>query len=95
MQAVGDDEPVENGDEGEREAVDPASVIRESTLDFSHPPFEDHLARHLLWPETEKLYSYGHEISAVAVSRNGKLVATACRASFIDHAMIRLYDTKD
>ncbi|KAI4682443.1 uncharacterized protein J4E88_005333 [Alternaria novae-zelandiae] len=95
IQAVGDDEPVENGDEDEREAVDPASVIRKSTLDFSHPPFEDHLARHLLWPETEKLYGHGYEISAVAVSRDGSLVATACRASSIDHAVIRLYDTKE
>jgi elongator complex protein 2 len=95
IQAVGDDEPVENDDEDEREAVDPASVIRKSTLDFSHPPFEDHLARHLLWPETEKLYGHGYEISAVAVSRDGSLVATACRASSIDHAVIRLYDTKE
>ncbi|KAH7380519.1 WD40-repeat-containing domain protein [Phaeosphaeria sp. MPI-PUGE-AT-0046c] len=95
IQAVGDDEPVETGDENEREAVDPSSVIRKSTLDFSHPPFEDHLARHLLWPETEKLYGHGYEISAVAVSRDGTLVATACRASSIDHAVIRLYDTRD
>jgi elongator complex protein 2 len=95
IQAVGDDEPVENGDEDEREAVDPSSVIRKSTLEFSHPPFEDHLARHLLWPETEKLYGHGYEISAVAVSKDGSLVATACRASSIDHAVIRLYDTKD
>ncbi|CAN9187702.1 unnamed protein product [Alternaria alternata] len=95
IQAVGDDDPVENADEDEREAVDPASVIRKSTLEFSHPPFEDHLARHLLWPETEKLYGHGYEISAVAVSRDGSLVATACRASSIDHAVIRLYDTKE
>jgi elongator complex protein 2 len=95
IQAVGDDEPLENGDEDEREAIDPSSVIRKSTLDFSHPPFEDHLARHLLWPETEKLYGHGYEISAVAVSRDGGLVATACRASSIDHAVIRLYTTKD
>lgn len=95
IQAVGDDEPIENGDDEEREAIDPSSVIRKSTLDFAQPPFEDHLARHLLWPETEKLYGHGYEISAVAVSRDGSLVATACRASSIDHAVIRLYDTKD
>ncbi|RAR15311.1 RNA polymeras-like protein II Elongator subunit [Stemphylium lycopersici] len=95
IQAVGDEEPVEHGDEDEREAIDPASVIRKSTLEFSHPPFEDHLARHLLWPETEKLYGHGYEISALAVSRDGSLVATACRASSIDHAVIRLYDTKE
>ncbi|KAJ4331275.1 Elongator subunit elp2 [Didymella glomerata] len=95
IQAVGDDEPVDDGEEDEREAVDPASIIKKSALEFSHPPFEDHLARHLLWPETEKLYGHGYEISAVTVSRDGGLVATACRASSIDHAVIRLYDTKE
>ncbi|EAT76474.2 hypothetical protein SNOG_16102 [Parastagonospora nodorum SN15] len=95
IQAVDDSLPIEDGDDDERETVDPASIIRKSTLNFSHPPFEDHLARHLLWPETEKLYGHGYEISAVAVSRDGSLVATACRASSIDHAVIRLYDTKD
>ncbi|KAF1833401.1 WD40 repeat-like protein [Decorospora gaudefroyi] len=96
IQAIDDEEPVETGNnEDEREAIDPASVTRKSTLDFRHPPFEDHLARHLLWPETEKLYGHGYEISAVAVSRDARLVATACRASSIDHAVIRIYDTKD
>ena len=95
IQAVGDDEPVEDGEEDERNVVDPASIIHKSALEFTHPPFEDHLARHLLWPETEKLYGHGYEISAVAVSRDGSLVATACRASSIDHAVIRLYDTKE
>ncbi|KAF2451976.1 RNA polymeras-like protein II Elongator subunit [Karstenula rhodostoma CBS 690.94] len=79
----------------DREAVDPASIVKKSTLEFDHPPFEDHLARHLLWPETEKLYGHGYEISAMAVSSSGSLVATACRASSIDHAVIRLYDTKE
>jgi len=95
IQTVEDDETVEHGDADEREAVDPASIVRRSTLDFDHPPFEDHLARHLLWPETEKLYGHGYEISAVATSNDGRLVATACRASSIDHAVIRLYDTKE
>ncbi|OCK85685.1 RNA polymeras-like protein II Elongator subunit [Lepidopterella palustris CBS 459.81] len=95
IQAVDDDEPVVNDEEGERDAVDPASVMRKSTLDFNHPPFEDHLARHLLWPETEKLYGHGYEISAVATSKGGDLVATACRASSLDHAVIRLYETKE
>lgn len=95
IQAVGDDEATENGEEDERDAADPASIIRKSALEFTQPPFEDHLARHLLWPETEKLYGHGYEISAVAVSRDGSLVATACRASAIDHAVIRLYDTKE
>jgi elongator complex protein 2 len=64
-------------------------------LDLAHPPFEDHLARHTLWPEREKLYGHGYEISAVAASHEGDLVATACRASSVDHAVIRIYDTRD
>lgn len=95
IQAVGDDEIVTIREEDEREAVDPASVIHKSTLNFDHPPFEDHLARHLLWPEIEKLYGHGYEISAVATSSDGGLVATACRASSIDHAVIRLYETEE
>lgn len=75
--------------------IDPSSIVRKSTLELNHPPFEDHLARHLLWPETEKLYGHGYEISAVAVSRSGNLVATACRASSLDHAVIRLYSTRE
>ena len=58
------------------------------------PPLEDGLARHTLWPEREKLYGHGYEISAVAASYDGTLVASACKASSVDHAVIRLYETK-
>ncbi|CAD0105844.1 unnamed protein product [Aureobasidium uvarum] len=71
------------------------TTITKSTLDLSHPPFEDHLARHTLFPELEKLYGHGYEISCVAASNDGSLIATACRASSIDHAVIRLYETKE
>lgn len=85
-----------NGQSGDdRDAADSVPVTSKSTLDLEHPPFEDHLARHTLWPEHEKLYGHGYEISAVAASHYGSLVATACRASSIDHAVIRLYETKE
>jgi elongator complex protein 2 len=81
----------------EEAAAEPTeeTQITKSTLDLSHPPFEDHLARHTLFPELEKLYGHGYEISCVAASHDGSLVATACRASSIDHAVIRLYETKE
>lgn len=62
---------------------------------FKHPPIEDDLARHTLWPEIEKLYGHGYEISAVASSHDGEIIASACKASSIDHAVIRIYTTKD
>jgi elongator complex protein 2 len=64
-------------------------------LDIDEPPSEDVLARHTLWPEHEKLYGHGYEISEVASNDDGMFVATACKASSIDHAVIRLYNTKD
>ncbi|KAF1981602.1 WD40 repeat-like protein [Aulographum hederae CBS 113979] len=66
-----------------------------SVADIRHPPLEDHLSRHLLFPEHEKLYGHGYEIATLAASHSGHVVATACRASSIDHAVIRLYETKE
>jgi elongator complex protein 2 len=63
--------------------------------DSEEPPTEDYLARHTLWPEHEKLYGHGHEISALAANRSGSIIATACKASSTEHAVIRLYDTQD
>ncbi|KAL9587572.1 MAG: hypothetical protein Q9212_000149 [Teloschistes hypoglaucus] len=60
-----------------------------------NPPTEDNLARHTLWPESEKLYGHGYEISAVAASHDGSVIATACKASTLEHAVIRLFETKD
>ena len=44
-------------------------------LDLDHPPLEDHLSRYSLWPELEKLYGHGYEISAVAASHDRDPVA--------------------
>ncbi|EGP90605.1 uncharacterized protein MYCGRDRAFT_55066 [Zymoseptoria tritici IPO323] len=86
---------VDNGDAEDDDNVDSTSGVRKTTLDLAHPPLEDHLARYTLWPEHEKLYGHGYEISAVTTSSDGKIVATACKASSIDHAVIRLYDTQE
>ncbi|PGH30767.1 elongator complex protein 2 [[Emmonsia] crescens] len=63
-----------------------------SALHLPHPPLEDHLSKYTLWPEHEKLYGHGYEISALATSHDATLIATACKASSLDHAVIRLYD---
>jgi elongator complex protein 2 len=95
IEAVADDEELPAPSHQDRDAIDPASVVHKSTLNLSHPPLEDHLSRHTLWPEIEKLYGHGYEISTLAASRDGSLVATACKASSIDHAVIRIFETKE
>lgn len=69
------------------ETSKPESMLPEDT-----PPFENHLSRHTLWPEVEKLYGHGYEISALASTPKSMLIATACKASTLEHAVIRLYD---
>ena len=88
------EEPTENG---EAEIVTNGGAIPEKldTLQIDEPPSEDLLSRHTLWPEHEKLYGHGYEVCGVASDEDGSLIATACKASSIDHAVIRLYDTKD
>ncbi len=96
IEDVSDREPeVSEEDVASGQALLDASVTQALSLDLTHPPFEDQLARYTLWPEREKLYGHGYEISAVAASHDGSLVATSCRASSLDHALIRMYETKD
>ncbi|KAH7318546.1 elongator protein 2 [Stachybotrys elegans] len=90
---VDDDQEIQPIDDRDRDAVDPASIVRKSHLEIDHPPFEETLSRHTLWPETEKLYGHGYEISCLAASHDGKLVASACKASSVNHAVIRLFET--
>jgi elongator complex protein 2 len=84
------------GDELNANVADgPGNAIATTSHELEEPPTEDHLARHTLWAEHEKLYGHGHEISALAANRSGSTIATACKASSTEHAVIRLYDTKD
>ncbi|WQF79767.1 Putative elongator complex protein [Colletotrichum destructivum] len=94
IDAVDDDQEVEADSQYDREAIDPATIVRKSMLDIDHPPFEESLSRHTLWPETEKLYGHGYEISCLAASHDGKLIASACKASSLNHAVIRIFETE-
>jgi elongator complex protein 2 len=93
IDAVEDDQEIQPIDDRDREAMDPASIVKKSHLEIDHPPFEETLSRHTLWPETEKLYGHGYEISCLAASHDGSLVASACKASSTNHAVIRLFET--
>lgn len=95
IEAVDDDQEIlPPSNDKNYDAIDPASVVHKSTLDLDQPTSEEHLSRHTLWPEIEKLYGHGYEISTLAASHDGSIIATACKASSIDHAVIRLFETK-
>lgn len=92
----GNEEEVGTGTKGDetrqRVAMPMAGRI---ILSRSHPPLEDQLARQTLFPEIEKLYGHGYEIFAVGASHDGSTIATACKATSIEHAVIRLYETRE
>lgn len=98
--AIDDDDPItieastSAPNNNDRDAPNPASILHKSTLNLGQPPFEDHLSRYTLFPEIEKLYGHGYEISCLGTSHDGSIAATACKASSIDHAVIRLFETQ-
>lgn len=94
IDAVDDDAEIQPVDDRDRDAMDPASIVKKSQLDIDRPPFEEILSRATLWPESEKLYGHGYELSCLAASHDGKLIASACKASSLNHAVIRLFETE-
>ncbi|GMG39421.1 unnamed protein product [Ambrosiozyma monospora] len=81
-----DEEDLENNDQAK-------NISSEILSTLQTPPLEDHLQRHTLWPETEKLYGHGYEITTLDISSDGKLIASACRSNVASHAVIRIFRT--
>ncbi|MBW0463707.1 hypothetical protein O181_003422 [Austropuccinia psidii MF-1] len=61
----------------------------------SCPPFEDQLLTKTLWPEVDKIYGHPSELSSIAVSHSGQIIASACNANSAQTASIRLYTTEN
>ncbi|KAJ3375729.1 hypothetical protein GGF31_002933 [Allomyces arbusculus] len=70
-------------------AADTSDAMSAPTA-FTAPPLEERLLQDTLWPETEKLYGHAFEITAVAATPT--LIATACRATARETAVVRLYE---
>ena len=49
----------------------------------------------LLWPEQDKLYGHGYEMLSVAANPRTRLVASTCKASAPEHAVVRVHDGAD
>ena len=61
---------------------------------LSTPPLEETLLQHTLWPEIRKLYGHSFEVFALAVSRDGSLMASAAKATKPEHAGILLWSVE-
>lgn len=83
----------EEEDPDARETDDVNNISFDVVSSLQTPPLEDELQRHTLWPEIEKLYGHGYEISCLDVSPDKKLVASACKSNNLQHAVIRITDT--
>ena len=93
VETLGDDQDSYDQKSDDPQSLSVSANAGKAIVDINQPPSEDLLARQTLWPEKEKLYGHGYEISAVAASHDRSLVATACKASSIDHAVVRLFET--
>lgn len=69
------------------------SAASEGSVNASRRPFEGELAATTLWPEIEKVFGHGYESITLNISHSRRLIATACKATSPEHAVIRLYDT--
>lgn len=94
QEAEADNSNEQQEDEDEDENKENSHNIFSFLSDLDHPPFEDHLQRLTLWPEVDKLYGHGYEMSCLAVSHDKSVIATCCKANSEKHAVVRLYDTK-
>jgi elongator complex protein 2 len=97
LPALGLSNKAVNDEQGEqdvdtRETAETTNISFQILDELNTPPLEDHLQRHTLWPEIEKLYGHGYEIVSVDTSPDKRIVASSCKSNTQQHAVIRLFD---
>lgn len=61
------------------------------SISLKQPPQEETLMENTLWPEMQKLYGHGYEIFALTATRDGRVLASSCKANDIEHAQVILW----
>ncbi|KAF5363599.1 hypothetical protein D9756_000686 [Leucocoprinus leucothites] len=74
-------------------AVGDGSAVAPVLAPSTRRPFEGELSGATLWPEIEKIFGHGCESMTLAVSHSHKFIATACKATSPEHAVVRIYET--
>lgn len=64
-----------------------------SSLDWITSPLEGQLSDHTVWPEIKKMFGHTDHVMCVAISNNGKYLASACKARNSDTASILIWET--
>mmetsp|Transcript_20795 Transcript_20795/g.84661 ORF Transcript_20795/g.84661 Transcript_20795/m.84661 type:complete len:740 (-) Transcript_20795:846-3065(-) len=91
MPALGlSNKPSEQHQEGFNSEAEEAD--RQALDSMTMPPFEEDLMQGRLWPEMAKLYAHGNDLSCVASSPDGLVLATAANSKLRQQAAIVIWD---
>ena len=75
----------------EKEELNP--LLNISEINYDQPPSDSFLTIRGLWPELNKMYGHGYEISALATHHT--IVASSCRSTSEEAARIIIWDPEN
>jgi elongator complex protein 2 len=64
-----------------------------ASLDWTQAPLESQLADHTIWPEIKKMFGHNNDVVKIAVSPDGKWIASSAKAKDRKAANILIWET--